>query len=58
MLVTSGPSNYSLAHGLRINQEECLAEFYDNVLTADTMTHKSRRTFSIDRKLHGVAMEG
>jgi hypothetical protein len=57
VVVTKDTSNYNLRHGLIINQDECLAEFYDNVLTADTLNGKSQRTFSVDVKAHGVVIE-
>jgi hypothetical protein len=56
ILVTNGRSNYNLKSGLRINEDESLAEFYDNLLTVDA-SHQPRPAFSIQRKLHGLVVQ-
>ncbi|KAH0559956.1 hypothetical protein GP486_003522 [Trichoglossum hirsutum] len=56
VLVTSGRSSYCLASGLRINQDESLAVFYDGLLTADP-SGGARSSFSIHRKLHGIVVQ-
>src|SRR5437667_12601544 len=56
ILVTSGQSNYSIESGLRINQDESLAYFYDNLITVD-QTCEPRHTFSIRRQFDRLLVE-